>query len=103
MSATITPPRKRECELCGRRERWNDEAVGWQIADEPARSTASTSGTSTGRSRRSASDARRARSDDGADLGVRGSPSIADDRIGVDDTRLARQISTRLFVKYTSY
>lgn len=35
MSATITPPRERECELCGRRERWNDEAVGWQIADEP--------------------------------------------------------------------
>ncbi|MFO8114625.1 MAG: HEWD family protein [Halorubrum sp.] len=35
MSATITPPRERECELCGRRERWNDEAVGWQIDDEP--------------------------------------------------------------------
>ena len=35
MSVTITPPRERECELCGRREQWDEEATGWQIADEP--------------------------------------------------------------------
>ena len=34
MSATITPPHARECELCGRRERWNAEAPGWQIDGE---------------------------------------------------------------------
>jgi hypothetical protein len=35
MSVTITPPRERECELCGREERWDDDAEGWRIADEP--------------------------------------------------------------------
>jgi hypothetical protein len=35
MSVTITPPQERECELCGRREQWDEEATGWQIADEP--------------------------------------------------------------------
>ncbi|WP_280587716.1 HEWD family protein [Halorubrum sp. Boch-26] len=34
MSVSITPPRERECELCGRRERWDEEIAGWQIADE---------------------------------------------------------------------
>ncbi|MFC6770243.1 HEWD family protein [Halorubrum pallidum] len=34
MSVTITPPRKRECELCGREERWDDDLDGWQIAGE---------------------------------------------------------------------
>jgi len=52
MSATITPPRERECELCGREERWDDDADGWRIEDEPGMSTASTSGTSTDRSPR---------------------------------------------------
>ncbi|MFC6887961.1 HEWD family protein [Halorubrum trueperi] len=35
MSVTITPPRERECELCGREERWDDTTGGWHIADEP--------------------------------------------------------------------
>ena len=35
MSVTITPPRERECELCGREERWDDDADGWQIDGEP--------------------------------------------------------------------
>ena len=35
MSVTITPPRARTCELCGRAERWDDEADGWRIADDP--------------------------------------------------------------------
>ncbi|SFR39694.1 MULTISPECIES: HEWD family protein [Halorubrum] len=35
MSVTITPPKERTCELCGREERWDDEADGWRIADEP--------------------------------------------------------------------
>jgi len=29
------PPRERECELCGREERWDDDADGWRIEDEP--------------------------------------------------------------------
>ncbi|WP_435094006.1 HEWD family protein [Halorubrum sp. N11] len=35
MSVTITPPRERECELCGREERWDDDADGWRIDGEP--------------------------------------------------------------------
>ncbi|WP_164932771.1 HEWD family protein [Halorubrum amylolyticum] len=35
MSVTITPPRARKCELCGREERWDDDADGWRIDDEP--------------------------------------------------------------------
>lgn len=34
MSATITPPKERTCELCGREERWDDAAEGWRIADD---------------------------------------------------------------------
>jgi len=34
MSVTITPPRERECELCGREERWDDDADGWRIDGE---------------------------------------------------------------------
>jgi hypothetical protein len=35
MSVTITPPKERTCELCGREERWDEEADGWRIAAEP--------------------------------------------------------------------
>jgi hypothetical protein len=35
MSVTITPPTERTCELCGREERWDDDADGWRIADDP--------------------------------------------------------------------
>ncbi len=35
MSVTITPPQKRQCELCGRKERWDEDADGWRIADKP--------------------------------------------------------------------
>ena len=35
MSVTITPPEERTCELCGRKERWDEEADGWRIADDP--------------------------------------------------------------------
>ena len=35
MGVTITPPKERTCELCGREERWDDEAEGWRIADDP--------------------------------------------------------------------
>ena len=31
MSVTITPQRDRECELCGRDERWDDDATGWRV------------------------------------------------------------------------
>ncbi|ELZ60601.1 hypothetical protein C467_02313 [Halorubrum hochstenium ATCC 700873] len=34
MSATITPPKERTCELCGREERWDDAADGWRIDDD---------------------------------------------------------------------
>ena len=29
---TIVPPRERECERCGRRDVWDDDAEGWLIA-----------------------------------------------------------------------
>jgi hypothetical protein len=33
----IVPPRERECERCGRRDVWDEEAEGWLIAsDSPA-------------------------------------------------------------------
>lgn len=35
MSVTITPPRERECELCSREERWDDDVDGWRIDGEP--------------------------------------------------------------------
>ena len=35
MSATIIPPQERVCELCGREERWDEEATGWRITNEP--------------------------------------------------------------------
>ena len=35
MSATISPPRERVCELCGREERWDAGATGWRITGEP--------------------------------------------------------------------
>ncbi|EMA60290.1 HEWD family protein [Halorubrum kocurii] len=35
MSVTITPPEERKCELCGREERWDDDADGWRITDDP--------------------------------------------------------------------
>lgn len=28
---TLAPPRERECERCGRRDRWDDEAGHWRI------------------------------------------------------------------------
>ncbi|MFC7175729.1 HEWD family protein [Halosegnis marinus] len=31
MSATIVPPTERECERCGRRDRWDDETENWVI------------------------------------------------------------------------
>ena len=35
MSVTISPPTERTCELCGRAERWDDDAGGWRIDEEP--------------------------------------------------------------------
>ncbi|WP_459822122.1 HEWD family protein [Halorubrum luteum] len=35
MSVTITPPKERTCELCGRGERWDEEREAWQVADDP--------------------------------------------------------------------
>ena len=35
MTVTITPPKERTCELCGREEMWDDEADGWRITDDP--------------------------------------------------------------------
>ncbi|GAA0554040.1 hypothetical protein GCM10008994_31330 [Halorubrum ejinorense] len=35
MGVTITPPKERTCELCGREERWDEEADGWRITGTP--------------------------------------------------------------------
>lgn len=32
MSRQLRKPTERECESCGRRERWDDDLDGWQIA-----------------------------------------------------------------------
>jgi len=38
MATTIRKPRSRKCELCGRREAWDDERGSWQIvADDGER------------------------------------------------------------------
>jgi len=34
MSATIVPPKARECERCGRKDVWDDETENWTIATE---------------------------------------------------------------------
>lgn len=31
---TLRTPRERTCELCGRKERWDDEADAWQVVHE---------------------------------------------------------------------
>jgi hypothetical protein len=31
MSETVTPPSERECELCGRRDVWNDD--NWRVVE----------------------------------------------------------------------
>lgn len=28
----LSPPRERECERCGRRDVWDDDAPGWKVA-----------------------------------------------------------------------
>lgn len=33
----IVPPRERECELCGRRDRWDEEVGNWRIEREGER------------------------------------------------------------------
>ena len=35
MTVTISPPQERACELCGREERWDPDATGWRIVDDP--------------------------------------------------------------------
>lgn len=36
MSERLVPPRERRCDLCGRRDVWDDEAKNWRIDDEGA-------------------------------------------------------------------
>lgn len=33
MSESLVPPRERECELCGRRDVWNDTTENWHVED----------------------------------------------------------------------
>ena len=33
MNATLRRPTERNCERCGRRERWDDDTESWRVAD----------------------------------------------------------------------
>lgn len=33
MSTQIEPPQRRQCERCGRTERWDDSTLCWQVDD----------------------------------------------------------------------
>jgi hypothetical protein len=33
MSETVTPPEERECELCGRRDVWDETVGNWRVVE----------------------------------------------------------------------
>ncbi len=35
MAPQIRHPNERACECCGRRERWDESATSWRVADDP--------------------------------------------------------------------